>query len=159
MKKVLGTLLLFASIIFSGHAQRRIGGMAGYATGFNAINIGANAEFFIVDKVSIAPDMLFYFPVTRGNVHKNWVEANLNGHYYFFTHNVYEFYGIGGMNYTITRYKYKPDNTTHTKDILNLNFGGGINFKVAKKFIPFSEIKYVIGSENIVITGGLKFDL
>ncbi|HTJ52184.1 MAG TPA: hypothetical protein VL443_22135 [Cyclobacteriaceae bacterium] len=159
MKKVLGTLLLFTSIIFSGHAQKRIGGMAGYATGFNDINIGANAEFFIFDKVSVAPDMLFYFPVTRGDVHKNWIEFNLNGHYYFYTHNIYEFYGIGGMNYTITRYKYNLDNSRHSKELLNINVGGGVNFKVAKNLIPFSEIRFVGFADNIIVVGGLKFDL
>jgi len=161
MKKIALALILLAVFGVTAKAQTRVAPMLGYATKYSQPALGGNAEFFIEDKISISPSMLLYFPESHQNSRWGYVEFNLNGNYYFYSKDVFEFYAIGGLNYSRVRYKDKINgDNSYSDDNINLNIGGGINFKVDTDLLPFSEIRYVLGgTDQAVIVAGVKFTI
>ena len=134
-------------------------------------------EFFVSEKVSIAPDFIYYFIDKESQVFssskievktKLW-ELNGNMHYYFVNKSNISFYGLGGLNYSHAGVKYKETDTdtgqTETEfDVsdgeVGINLGAGANFPVGRNFTPFAEIKYVAAStDQLVVGAGLKFDI
>jgi outer membrane protein X len=158
MKKALLVLML-AAIVVSSNAQTRVGALLGYASKFSQPALGGNLEFFIDEKISLSPNLLLYFPESHNNKRWGYFEINFNGNYYFYSKDVFEFYGLGGLNYTHVRFKDKTfTDNSYVDGNLNLNLGGGINFKIGHGFLPFSEVRYVIGGTNqVVVVAGLRF--
>jgi outer membrane protein X len=134
-------------------------------------------EFFVSEKVSIAPDFIYYFIDKESQVFssskievktKLW-ELNGNMHYYFVNKSNISFYGLGGLNYSHAGVTYKETDTdtgqTETEFDMSdgevgINLGVGANFPVGRNFTPFTEIKYVAAStDQLVIGAGLKFDI
>ena len=162
MKKVLFTLAVLGALSFTtAQAQTRLGLMLGVGTEIDQPAIGGNAEFFITKKLALAPSLLFYFPESHGNWKYSWYEVNFDAHYYFYNKNIFEFYGVGGLNYTHFTVKYKPNDEKDGEGDIGLNIGGGINFDLkAKGILPFSEIKYIFEDiDQAVIVAGIKFTL
>jgi outer membrane immunogenic protein len=162
MKK--GVLLTLVSLTFcaASYAQVRIGGFLGYGSEIEQLAIGANAEFFLNEKMAIAPSIAFYLPQEDGPVKTNLWELNGNFHYYFVSEDMISVYGLGGLNFTTVHVKFDgfgadfDDSQTE----IGLNLGGGINFKVTDKIIPFGELKYAISDfDQVAIFFGVKFQL
>lgn len=165
MKK---TLFVFAAVLIAGMGQlfaqdsNRIGAQLIYGTEINTLGIGAIAEFPVAERMAISPSFSFYFPKDQGFVKTSAFEINGNLNYTFVEENSLLFYGIGGINYT--NYKVKsnlpgvPNSSISTGDI-GLNLGVGANFEVGQSFLPFAEVKYVVGGlDQLVLAGGVKFN-
>lgn len=161
MKKIILLTVVMIAWTYAGHGQTRLGLMGGYGGRFASPAIGGNAEFFITDDISLSPGILHYFPISRNNTTKTWLEINADGHYYLYYQDIFQFYALGGVNYTVLKFKDKEDSSlSYTEGNLNLNVGGGMNFDFGEDFYPFSEIKYTLGTNNqIVIVAGIKFTI
>jgi outer membrane immunogenic protein len=162
MKKLL-LIILVSLTFFASQAQSRAGAMLAYGSRAQQLGLGGNLEFFLTDDLSISPNMIIYFANSHNNMRDFWFEANLNANYYFYDYDVFEFYGSAGLNYTFRNHKDKViDNNSYSAGNLNLNLGGGINFKFGDRpdLLPFSEIRYVLGTTNqVVLVAGVRFNI
>jgi len=167
------TIKLFLATILIGictttsfsQTETKIGGLLAYGTEIKNIGIGANAEFPIIEKLTISPSFIYYLPKEEGPIKINWFEINANANYYFLDEDTIDVYGIAGLNYTSV--KVKADNDTGfggdfsvSDGRVGLNLGGGANFNIGSSITPFAELKYVLIDEGqLVIAGGVKFNL
>lgn len=163
MKKALFIVLfacLASAVTNTVNAQdavkNRVGFFLAFASGdYDEIGIGGIGEFRVGQKVTISPQLIFYFPEEDVNL----LEINGNVNYYFYNHDIFEFYGLGGLNITRVSWDYGND-VDGSETELGLNLGGGINFEVGKSFVPFSELRFTLGDfDQFVISAGLKFNL
>lgn len=170
MKKVVLLALVCFALILSSQStfaqesvKNRVGFLLAAASGdIDEIGIGGIGEFKVAEKISISPQLIFYFPENDVNV----FEVNANVNYYFYNKDIFEFYGLAGLNLTRWSYDYEYFDgqnfrkRTNSDSELGLNIGGGINFEIGKSFVPFSELRLTIGElDQFVISGGLKFNL
>lgn len=163
------TKLFIAALFFGGlfvssaQVETRIGGMLAYGTEIENPGIGVNAEFGILEKLSVSPSFIYYLPKDLGGISINWWELNGNANYYFLKGNI-DVYGLAGLNYTNVSMDY-PDNPflpdgSVSDGRFGLNIGGGANFDIGSSILPFAELKYVvIDGGQLVIAAGVKFAL
>src|SRR5687767_9654979 len=106
MKKLIlatGFVALVAAVATPVSAQitNSVGPMISFTSGdVDETGIGVVAEFGVGQKFSIAPQFLLYFP---GNDY-SFFELNINGNYYFFSQDVFQIYGLGGLNFARAAY-------------------------------------------------------
>jgi len=149
----------------SAQTETKIGGLLAYGTEIKNIGIGANAEFPIMEKLTVSPSFIYYLPKDESGIKINWFEINANANYYFLDEENIDVYGIAGLNYSNVKAKYDGNsifgNSFSSSDgRIGLNLGGGANFDIGGKITPFAELKYVIIEEGqLVIAGGVKFNL
>jgi outer membrane immunogenic protein len=160
MKK---SITIFSIIMLSAVAafsQARVGAMLGYGSEVEQWGLGANAEFMINDRMGLAPNLFFYFPDNINGSRLSFWELNADFHYYFLNEDFIGLYGLGGLN--LTTAKLKTDDvilTDNTHSELGVNLGLGANFD-AGSFIPFAELKYIVGdADQAVVFVGVKFPL
>lgn len=161
MKKLIFATSLFVIVAVCAmpaysQISNRVGPMLSLASGdIDETGIGVVAEFGVAQKVSIAPQFILYFP---GNDF-SFFELNLNANYYFFNQDVFELYGLGGLNFARFGYPVgggERDSNTE----LGLNLGIGTNFQINKKFVPFAELRFTIGDYDQLALGlGVKFGI
>lgn len=160
-------LLLFgSSFLASAQEETRFGAMLAYGTEIENLGIGVNAEFPIMEKLTISPGFIYYLPKGEGGLDINWWELNGNANYYFSNTESLSFYGLAGLNYTHVKVSYDGNTGLGNLDLdtsdgrIGLNLGAGANFKIGSSIIPFAEAKYVIiDGGQLVIAGGIKFNL
>lgn len=169
MKKInliIASALLSLTFSFTANAQTetKIGGLIAYGTEIENLGIGANAEFPIIDKLTISPSFIYYLPKDESGIKINWFEVNANANYYLMEGDNMGVYAIGGLNYSSVKVSYDDNDFGFTGDFsasdgrFGLNLGGGANFNVGGSITPFAEIKYVLIDEGqLVIAGGVKF--
>jgi len=169
--------VLAGVLSFSSYAQVSINPGIAFGSEIESIGITVGAEFFVGDKVSIAPDFIYYFTKKESQVFsgseievksKLW-ELNGNVHYYFVNNSNIAFYGLGGLNYSHVGVKYKQteigsgmvESEFEADDgEIGVNLGAGANFPVGQNFTPFAELKYVAAStDQVVISAGVKLGL
>jgi hypothetical protein len=162
MKKLIAILCValttsFMSTEVFAQISNRVGPMLAFASGdIDETGIGVAAEFGVAQKVSIAPQLILYFP---GN-DTNLLEINFNANYYFFNEDMFEFYGLGGINFARFSYEVPGRNERDANTELGINLGVGTNFEVTKKVIPFAELRLTIGDFDQVVLGlGVKFKI
>lgn len=159
MKKIIFGLGLLVAMVLAAPAysqiSNRIGPMISFAGGdLDETGIGVVGEFGVAQKVSIAPQFILYFP---GN-DVDLFELNINANYYFLNQDVFELYGLGGLNFTRVAYEFNGDKEADTE--MGLNLGIGTNFQLGKKFVPFAEFRFTIGEYDQFALGlGVKFNL
>lgn len=163
-KSVLVVFLLVCGTLFTSEVmaqQNRAGVFLAFSGGdIDATGIGGVAEFKVAEKVTIAPQLIFYFPEDRGGADVNLLEINVNANYYFLDHDVFELYGLGGLNFA----RVKVDNDGPGGDFsdteIGLNLGIGSNFQIGKNFVPFAELRLTLGEWDQTMLGlGVKFNL
>lgn len=171
MKKLtLVTLIIIICNLVSTEAsaqtETRIGGLIAYGTEIENIGIGANAEFPIIDKLTISPSFIYFLPKDEFGIKINWFEVNANANYYFLDEEKIDVYGIAGLNYTNVKVSFEDQDDFFGEDFdtsdgrVGLNLGAGANFDINGSITPFAEIKYVIiDGGQLVIAGGVKFNL
>lgn len=150
MKKLL--LIALMSVGFSHlQAQTKFGGQLDYSTSSVAsFGIGANAEIFINDNMSIAPSFVYYFPKESvSGVTQTYWAINGDFHYYF-TDDSPKFYGIGGLSFFNS--SASVSGYGGSASTFGINLGAGANFGA-----PFAEIKYNSPMAALVITAGFRF--
>lgn len=153
---VIGLLLILAASATPAYSQinNRVGPVLSFASGdFDETGIGAVAEFGVTDQVSVSPQFILYFP---GN--GSFLEFNLNGNYYFFNQDIFQLYGLGGLNFA--RGTFDRPGPDYSNNELGLNLGIGTNFEIGQNFAPFAELRFTIGDFNQLVLGlGVKFNL
>ncbi|MBB4119836.1 outer membrane protein X [Mesonia hippocampi] len=158
-------VLLSLGVAFSAQAQEktRIGAFFAYGTEIENIGIGANAEFPIMENLTISPSLIYYFPKEEYSVKVNWFEVNANANYYFVNQNNMSVYALGGLNYNSVKVSFDDawlGDHSASDGRFGLNLGGGVNFKIDGKITPFAELKYVIIDGGQLVAGaGVKFNL
>ncbi|KAB7530212.1 outer membrane beta-barrel protein [Flagellimonas olearia] len=155
-------LLLLSCQVALAQDDFRIGGKLIYGTEIESIGIGGTAEIPIMEKLVIAPDFGYYFPKKEGGVKMNMFEINGNVNYYFVADESLGFYGLGGLNYTHVKVDFDNDfiNGSGSSGEVGLNLGAGANFPIGENFLPFAEVKYVLGdADQLVIAAGIKFNI
>jgi hypothetical protein len=71
---------------------------------------------------------------------------------------VFEFYGMGGLNFAHAGYDNGTYSDSNTE--VGLNLGIGSNFQFGKNFVPFAEFRFTIGEYDQFALGlGVKFKL
>ena len=168
-KPTLFSILFFLILGFSAQAQseKRIGAFLAYGSEIENIGIGANAEFPLIENLTLAPSVIYYFPKDTYGLKMNWLEVNVNANYYFLTQENLGVYGIGGLNYSSVKVKYdgaygwgSSGDYSTTDGRFGLNLGAGANFSIGGNILPFAEIKYVIiDGGQLVVGAGIKFKL
>ena len=157
----------FSKTLNAQEIETRIGAMLAYGTEIENIGIGANAEFGIMDKLSISPSFIYYLPKEEGPIKVTWFEFNANANYYFIQDEKLDVYGLGGLNYTNVNVKFDTNafggfggNASGSDGRIGLNLGGGANLNSGGNISPFAELKYVIiDGGQLVIAAGVKFKI
>ena len=163
------TALLFLGGIFVSSAQTetRLGAMVAYGTEIENVGIGVNAEFPILEDLTISPGFIYYLPKDESGVSVNWWELNGNANYYLVNSESLAFYALGGINYSQVKVEYDgggfggfAGSMSASDGRVGLNLGAGANFNIGGSITPFAEAKYVIiDGAQLVIGAGVKFNL
>lgn len=160
----LGILTVFLSLSFSANAQEnsRLGALIAYGTEIESLGVGVNAEFPVIENLTVSPSFIYYIPKEESGFKMNWFEVNANANYYFVSQADMGVYAIGGLNYSSVKLEYDgsyPFDMDASDGRFGLNLGAGANFELGG-ITPFAEIKYVIIDEGqLVIGAGVKFNL
>lgn len=166
------TLLLTATVLFFGgtlmssaQTDTRLGAMVAYGTEIENIGIGVNAEFPIMENLTISPAFIYYLPKDESGMDITWWELNGNANYYFLNDESFGFYGIAGLNYTNVSIDFDGTDFGGTSmessdGRFGLNLGAGANFNIGSSITPFAEAKYIIiDGSQLVIGAGVRFNL
>lgn len=153
MKKIFLTTIIVLGLGYVAQAQTKVGVHLGYGSEIEKAAIGANAEFGITDKISIAPDFTYYFTEKTEYVKMSVWEFNANGHYYFLDQDKFKVFGLAGLNYT--HVKVTTDypgiwggNYSGSDGEIGFNLGGGATYDLTDKIQAFSTLKYTAGSTD-----------
>jgi outer membrane immunogenic protein len=164
MKKLFLVLGLFFTIQFAySQEETRIGGFLAYGTEIENLGIGVNAEFPIIENLTISPSIIYYFPKDEHGFKVNWFEVNANANYYFVTNDNLGFYGLAGLNYSSVKVSFDDPffgSGSASDGRIGLNLGAGANFELGGNIVPFAEVKYVIiDGGQLVIGAGVRFNI
>ena len=165
MKKIFLTSMFILGLAFTAEAQTKAGVHFGYGSEIDRPLIGANAEFGITDKISIAPDFTYYFTEKIAYVKTSMWELNANAHYYFMDNDKFKVFGLGGLNYTHAKvtwdgpgWGFGGGGTSSSDSEIGFNLGGGATYDLTDKIQAFSTLKYTIGStDQIVLFVGARY--
>ena len=172
MKKFLLIMLFASPFIFDSeesNAQTTIGGGIAFGTDIESVGLHAGGQFFVNERLAIAPSILYYFPreIVEGFNFK-WFEINGNVNYYFITDEKVNVYGLTGLNVSIVSVPVftfsnifgggDVDNSSTTE--IGLNIGVGADFDIGSNITPFGQLRYNISSFNqLAIEAGVRFPL
>lgn len=166
-KLLLPGLFFFFGGIFLSSAQTdtRLGAMLAYGTEIENIGLGVNAEFPVMEKLTISPGFIYYFPKDESGINLNWWELNANANYYFADTESIGFYGLAGLNYSHVKVDYDGPSIPgmdfeYSDGRFGLNLGAGANFAIGSSLVPFAELKYVIiDGGQLVLAAGVRFNI
>lgn len=168
MKKIMTILCMVMFSFLSANAQEstRIGGFLGYGSEIKTLGLGVNAEFPIMENLTIAPNFTYFLPKEESSIVKTTIfELNANANYYFLNDDTFGVYGLAGLNYTSVKVKVEDHGfgfggASSSDGKIGLNIGGGANFNLGKSWTPFAELKYVLSDfDQLVLSAGVKFNL
>lgn len=166
MKKIILTTALILGLGYTAQAQTKAGIHFGYGTEIEKAAIGANAEFGITDKISIAPDFTYYFTESTEYVKTSVWELNANGHYYFLDQDKFKVFGLAGLNYTHAKVTWDGPSfwgigggsSSSSDGEIGFNLGGGATYDLTEKIQAFSTLKYTAGStDQLAIFIGARY--
>lgn len=167
MKKFITTLcfVCFTSLVSTAQEDTRIGGFLAYGSEIKSVGFGANAEFPIIENLTIAPSFIYYLPKDEDVIKTTIFEINGNANYYFMNDDSIGFYGLAGINYTSVKVEVEDfgfgfGGASSSEGKIGLNLGAGANFNIGKNWMPFAELKYVVSDyDQLVLLAGVKFNL
>lgn len=159
-------MVIFSFLSANAQENTRIGAMLAYGTEIENIGIGANAEFPIMENLTLAPSFTYFLPKDESSIVKTtFFELNANANYYFLQDDSFSIYGLAGLNYTNVKVKVEDfglgfGDASVSEGKIGLNIGGGVNFNLDKNWTPFTELKYVVSNfDQLVLVAGIKFNL
>lgn len=162
MKKTFITALFICMGSLLVQAQQNNVGVAlAYGSEIENLGLGVNAEFVIMDNLTIAPSFIYFFPEKNSYVTIDLWELNGNAHYYFLNNEKIGVYGLGGINYTHASAKtdFLGYSTKAKSGEVGLNLGGGFKYHLNEQWSPAAELKYVIGDyDQLVVMMGMKYN-
>lgn len=140
-------------------AQLSLGGSLTYGSEIESLGLNVNGIYVINEQFRVGSDVSYYLPKDYGSFKSTWWELNANGHYLFLAEEVLNFYGLAGLNYSIVTVKFDDSEfggggSTSEGDI-GLNLGGGVEYGLGK-VVSFSELKYVLGNDQLAVTAGVR---
>lgn len=167
MKKTALFIAFMVGMLTTLQAQEetKIGALVAYGSEIESIGIGVNAEFPIMENLTISPSFIYYLPNEEYGFKMNWMEFNANANYYFVSEENLGVYALGGLNYSSIKVSYDGDlgfgeSYSASDGRLGLNLGAGANFNIGGSIVPFAELKYVvIDGGQLVAAAGVKFSL
>jgi opacity protein-like surface antigen len=146
MKKLLyhlPVLILFLGFVGTSQAQFRLGPTINFASDNLGFGLGAKADFYIQENISISPAFTIFF--AEGD---NVTAIDADAHYYFDVLEDLDFYGLGGLEIASG-----SGNTD-----LGLNLGAGLDFNIQDNLDTFAEAKFDIGGlDAFIVTLGVYF--
>lgn len=158
--------MLFFGGIFLSTAQTdtRLGVLIAYGSDIENVGLGVNAEFPVMENLTISPSFIYYFPKENYlTVDMNWWELNANANYYFVDNQNLGFYGLAGLNYSHVSVDLNTPGSPSIESSdgkFGLNIGVGSNFNINSKITPFAQAKYVlIDGGQFVIGAGIRFSI
>ncbi|GAB4107690.1 hypothetical protein GCM10028791_01360 [Echinicola sediminis] len=119
-----------------GDIRLQLGGEFGFDSEFFGINFGG--EYFIIDKISAAPNFTIFFP-EFGNAST----LNVDGRYYF-TQDILQWYGLVGFTNNWFSFDSSVGKVTSSQAGANVGAGGVLKFQDNWAFNP--ELKYQLQS-------------
>lgn len=140
-----------------------------HRTGNPAINFKGIYEISL--PLHISPSINIFMPgVTDLNDIKRIISAflfDIDAHYVFNSLDQFEFYGLGGLNITVLKSKWKYDFPSadldpdaSTESALGLNIGAGSYMKMTEQLDLFAEVKYILsGRSQFIVTAGVLLNL
>lgn len=167
MKKLFLTALIALGFSAVAQAQIKVGAHFGYGTNLSQPLVGANAEFNVTQKISIAPDFSFYTSQKEGEYKHDLWEINANGQYYItqVLDDKMKIFGLAGINYAQSSLKYistwhpgTVSNVSVTDSEIGVNLGGGVTYDLSKDFQAFSTLKYTaISTDQLALYMGVRY--
>lgn len=175
MKKLLTITVCGAALLFgfstSAQTQGDFRGSLGLAmgtkasvdtdTGDDKLGIGLNlgVEYFVIDKLSVAPSYSYFFPADLGSgVKYNTGALNFDARYYF----VESFYGFAGYSSFMSRISGGGASVSASEGALNLGAGAmlpmndsmNINLQVKYQSILNSDIDFnqIVAQAGVAIS-------
>lgn len=124
-----------------------------FGTGTNLYGMGLLGEYFIIDRLSLAPSLMALLPETgkATNVH-------IDGRYYF-NEGPSQFYGLLGFNYYRRRLEFAPEEENLIQRP-GLNLGGGYNYRISEEFSLDTQIKFQPQNNNNWVIGlGINYHI
>jgi len=153
-------------------AQNRGGVHLAFGSEVEQVGLGLNGEFFVAEKVSIAPEFNLFFP-DKTTVQFSGAKStttvstwSISGdvHYYFISDEKIGFYGLAGLGMAAVKGKSKTEipnqptqESSYSDSEFGLNLGVGANFTVPGKIIPFGQLKYETNYEQLLLQAGIRF--
>ncbi len=135
--------------------------------GDNKLGMGINigGDYFVIDKLSIAPSYTFFFKSTYGATGDLGTELslksssfNIDGKYYFLTDAV-KVYGLFGISFATAKvtanFLGTPIDIKDNKT--GINIGGGVDYFLSDKLYLNGQIKYNTPLEQLAINLGVGF--
>lgn len=115
-----------------GEARVQLGGEFGFNSELFGVNLGA--EYFVVDRISAAPNFTIFFPDYGRS-------SNLNVDFrYYLTEGILQWYGLAGFTNRWTSVDIGSSKITSSSQGANIGAGGVLKFGDRVAFNP--EIKY-----------------
>ena len=182
MKKALFTLLsLFLSVTYLNAQFTKIGGGAGFTSGYlfhemdydynksGHIFASAKGIYEITVPIHVSPSFTMFLPhVLRdpGLDQKTTVNTmmfDINGHYVFNSLDKMEFYALAGLDIMLAfkRDKYVGSEAYKESDnAFGLNVGAGTYFKLTEQFDIYAEAKYLLSKyDQFMLNAGVLINL
>lgn len=155
-------LLLGAGFEASAQEQTRIGVMGSYATKSEYFGAGVKAEIPIVERFTISPSAVYYFPEDLYGMSQTLIEVNANAQYYFVEEYTFGVYGLAGLHYSHSKLSMDVPGVggvSSSGGDFGVNLGAGFNFN-AGSVTPFAELRYLImDGPQLMVGAGLLFNL
>lgn len=154
MKKLLSTsaaiLTLFCFSHTTSFAQDRpfqVGVGLLYGSEIEELGIQANLNYPVLQNVELAPDISIYFADDESGIDNYWA-LNLNGHYFLSSQDMYNVYGLAGLNIATVGNSFTDNSETE----VGINVGIGSEYYM-DAFSIFGELKYVLSDFDQLVIG------
>jgi hypothetical protein len=124
-----------------------------FGTSTNLFGMGILGEYFIIDRLAIAPNIMVLLPASgkATNIH-------IDGRYYL-NEGRSQFYGILGFNYYRRRLEFAPEEDNLIQRP-GLNLGGGYNYRISEEFSVDTQIKFQPqNNSNLIIGIGINYHI
>jgi len=155
MKKLLFILSFVLTVSVAeaqtrGEARLQVGGDYGFTTDYFGLNFGA--EYFLIDRLSLAPNYTIFFPNT-GNASNLNIDAR-----YYLTEGILQWYGMAGFaNNWATHEVVGVETHSISAAGANLGLGGVLKFADRMAFNPEFKYQFAQGGGQPVFRLGVVF--
>lgn len=163
MKKAFISIMfvVFCLGTFAQKGEKAVGINLNYGTTAESVGLGAKFQYGITDKIRIEPSLTYYFGDT------GMLDITANAHYLFDIAPKLKVYPLAGIGFDMCRYETlvikEYDEMTiekETASCFKFDFGGGIEYDIAKNISLGLELKYDIitdGYSQFVAIIGAKY--
>lgn len=133
-----------------------------YGSQIESLGITADAYYAINNNLRVGGGLTYFFPEDTPGANVNWFSVDLNGHYFLYSEDQLDIYGLAGLNILIQSVNYDNnqfDDTSNSE--VGLNIGGGVEYALDFADL-FGELKLAgLGgdADQLVLGAGLRFNL